>query len=340
MDDKSDNGSLGGKARAQLLSPEQRSEIARKAAESRWYSDSPTVLCAGDLKLGGVVIPCYVTVEGQRLISGRAMQEALRLVGEESPTGTEKPGSRLTRLLNNKKLKPLIYKDKSPDHFSPVRVRWLGRTINGFNGEMLADICEGMLEARAEGKVKTARQAIIAAQCEILLRGFARVGIRALIDEATGYQALRPADALKAYLEQILKKELSPWIKHFPDEFYENIYRLKGWTWPGMSKNRYSVVGHYTRNLIYRRLAPGLQEEFDKRNPKDDSGNRRHKNFQWFDEPGERLFAQQMFTVLALQRACLRKVGNKWNAFLKMMDDVLPKKGTTLPLFPDPEDDS
>jgi len=340
MEDNENIGSIGGRVRAQLLSRERRIEIARQGADKRWHGESPKVLCAGELKLGGVVIPCYVTVEGQRLISGRAMQEALRLVSEENPTGTEKPGSRLTRLLNNKKLKPLIYKDKSPDHFSPVLIRWQGRTINGFNGEMLADICEGMLQARAEGLLITARQEIVSAQCEVLLRGFARVGIAALIDEATGYQAIRPAEALKAYLETILKKELSPWLKHFPDEFYENIYRLKEWPWPGMSKNRYSVVGHYTTNVIYQRLAPGLQEEFEKLNPKDEKGKRKHKNFQWFDEPGERLFAQQMFTVLSLQRAALRRSGNKWHAFLRMMDEILPKKGTTLPMFPELEDGS
>jgi hypothetical protein len=43
---------------------------------------------------------------------------------------------------------------------------------------------------------------------------------------------------------------VAAWVKKFPDEFYENIYKLKGWRWPGMSKNRYSVVGHYTNNLV------------------------------------------------------------------------------------------
>jgi hypothetical protein len=57
-----------------------------------------------------------VTEDGQRLISGRGMQEALRLV-DDSPSGNQKPGSRMTRLLNNKKLKDLIYKGKSADHF-------------------------------------------------------------------------------------------------------------------------------------------------------------------------------------------------------------------------------
>ena len=51
------------------------------------------------------------------------------------------------------------------------------------------------------------------------------------------------------------RKELAAWVKKFPDEFYENIYKLKDWTWPGMSKNRFSVVGHYTDNPVFERMA-------------------------------------------------------------------------------------
>lgn len=65
---------------------------------------------------------------------------------------------------------------------------------------------------------------------------------------------------------------MAAWVKRFPDEFYENVYRLKGWTWPGMSKNRYSVVGHYTNGVIFERLAPGLKDELNCRNPKDEKG--------------------------------------------------------------------
>lgn len=166
----------------------------------------------------------------------------------------------------------------------------------------------------------------------MLMRAFARIGIAGLIDEATGYQNIRPADALKAYLEQILKKELSSWVKRFPDEFYENIYKLKDWSWPGMMKNRYSVVAHYTNDLIYERLAPGLREELERRNPMQENGSRKSKHHQWFDDDGEKLFSQQMFTVLALQRACLNKGGDKWEHFLSMVNEVLPKKGSTMHL--------
>lgn len=326
-----ENGKNGGDVRAELLSPERRIEIAKKGADARWHGNTPEVLCDGILDLGGIKIPCYVTTDGQRLISGRAMQEALRLV-DETPTGREKPGSRLTRLLNNKTLKPLIYKGKSVDHFSPVKMRWQGKIINGHNAEMLADICEGILEARLTGKLKTARQEIVAAQCQILHSAFSRVGIAALIDEATGYQKIRPADSLRAYLAQILKDELAAWYQKFPDEFYENIYKLKGWPWSGMEKNRYSVVGTYTKQF-YRRLAFGLNEEFDRRNPKDAKGNRKHKNHEHLNDAGEKLFSQQMFTVIQLQRACIRKpIKNKWGAFLELMDEVLPEKENTLSL--------
>lgn len=71
------------------------------------------------------------------------------------------------------------------------------------------------------------------------IRSFAKVGIIAVIDEVTGYQGIRPQQALQAYLEKLIRKELAAWAKKFPDEFYENIYKLEGWPWQGMSKSHY-----------------------------------------------------------------------------------------------------
>ena len=336
--------SNGGVARDKVLSSEKKSEIAKMGAEARWNKELPEILCEGVLNLGVVSIPCFVTHDGQRLISGRGMQEALRLVDPELPESGQKPGSRMTRLLNNKKLNPLIFKGKTQDHFLPIKARWKGQSINGHNAEMLADICEGMLEARRSLKGGLSeRQRIIADQCEMLLRAFAKVGITALVDEATGYQKLRPADGLRTIFDQILRKDLASWFKRFPDEYYENIYKLKGWTWPGMAKNRYSIVGHYTNDLIYERLVPGLKEEFDRRNPKNKKGRRAHLNQQWLDDDGSKLFSQQMFTVLAIQRSCLNKAGDKWKKFMSIVDEILPKKGVSVQLdlaMPDEEPSS
>jgi len=57
----------------------------------------------------------------------------------------------------------------------------------GYNASVLADICDVILAARSAGLLMP-RQRALADHCEILLRAFARTGIDALIDEATGYQ--------------------------------------------------------------------------------------------------------------------------------------------------------
>jgi hypothetical protein len=333
MEPLSNKQANGGIARDEALSDKEKSQIAKMGAEARWSKEVPEILCEGVLKLGTLSVPCYVTHDGQRLISGRGMQEALRLVDAEVPASGQKPGSRMTRLLNNNKLKPLIFKAKKPDHFLPIRARWKGISISGYNAEMLADICDGMLEARKKiGNKLTMRQVIVADQCEILMRAFAKVGITALVDEATGYQKLSPADGLRTIFDQILRKDLAAWFKRFPDEYYENIYHLKGWVWPGMGKNRYTVVAHYTNDLIYERMVPGLKDEFKRRNPRNEKGVKAGKDHQLLDETGDKLFAQQMFTVLSIQRACLKKTKNKWTQFMQMMNEILPKRGSSIQL--------
>jgi P63C domain len=79
--------------------------------------------------------------------------------------------------------------------------------------------------------------------------------------------------------------------KKFPDEFYQEMFRLKGWPWQGMSINRPQVVGYYTRDIVYARLAPGIVEELERRNPKDDKGERRGRHHQLLtDDIGIRLW--------------------------------------------------
>jgi hypothetical protein len=73
-----------------------------------------------------------------------------------------------------------------------------------------------------------AQQSHIADQCELLVRGFARVGIIALVDEATGYQYERKRRDLAQILVAFIEKELQPWVKTFPDEYYAQLFRLRG----------------------------------------------------------------------------------------------------------------
>lgn len=71
---------------------------------------------------------------------------------------------------------------------------------------MLVDIADGILEARSHIKLSP-RQEIIADQCEILIRSFAKVGIIALVDEATGYQKVRE-ETLQTILKLYISNEI------------------------------------------------------------------------------------------------------------------------------------
>ena len=283
----------------------------------------------GTIKIGDLEIPCYVTDEGERVLSGRGMQEALRLVDEEAPASGQKPGSRMDRLLGQKSLKPLLYKHKPLDHFDPIKIKHSGKSINGFRAQVLADICEAMLEARDQGLCDSPRRQTIAKQCEILLRGFARVGIIALVDEATGYQEAREKQALAAIFDAYLRKELAAWTKRFPPEFYKEIFRLRGWVWNPSSVKRPSVIAKYTNDLVYERLAPGILDELQRLNPKDDKGRRKHKHHQWLTEDiGHPALTQQIHTLMAFMRA-----STTWDRFYRAVQRSLPKKNEAIQLM-------
>jgi hypothetical protein len=77
---------------------------------------SNQIIHEGEITLGETVISCYVLKDGTRVLSGRGMQEALSMV-DEVEEGKQKAGTRLTRYLGQKSLKPFIYKGKELDHF-------------------------------------------------------------------------------------------------------------------------------------------------------------------------------------------------------------------------------
>ncbi len=338
MDEASENKAKGGHARAESLSPEARQKIARKAAKARWAaSDLPIANYVGVLKFGdGLEFPCAVLSNGKRVLTetdfmagmGIYRSGALSVRRKDGESG----GARMPLYLAFKNLVPFIEKHLGEVHPQPLMYRTpKGGVAHGIPAEYIPKVCEIWLDART-ANVLGHRQVTIAAHAEILIRALAQVGIVALVDEATGYQDVRPQQALQKYLEAIIRKELAAWVKRFPDEFYENIYKLKGWTWPGMAKNRFSVVAYYTRDLVYERLAPRVLEELESRSPKNEKGHRQNKLHQWLtDDVGHPLLAQHLHSLIMFQRLAIAS-GFGWHRFVKMVDQVLPRKGSTLEL--------
>jgi hypothetical protein len=336
MESEASGKAKGGFARADALTPQKRAEIAKKAARARW-SDKPvpTATHAGFLDIGGVKIPVFVLEDGTRLISQRGMQTTIGMSTSGGTSGAHRTARIMEKIEDNLSVsKDLSLRMKEPIVFMPPKG---GLSAYGYEATTLIDVCQLIL--RADDKdMLLASQGRYAAAAEIVIRSFAKVGIIAVIDEVTGYQGVRPQDALHVYLQKLVRKELAAWVKRFPDEFYENIYKLKGWRWPGMQKNRYSVVAHYTRDLVYERVAPGLLEELEKKSPPNEKGHRPNKLHQWLSEDvGNPMLAQHLYSLMMFQRLAINS-GFGWNRYVKMVDRVLPKRGATLEI-PFPDDD-
>ena len=330
--EKTEGRAKGGKARAAALTPEERREISRKGGLARSANRGdgtplPVATHKGMLRVGDVEIRCFVLDDGRRVISGRGMTNAIGMKGRGQGIARIS-GLRVINSFENKALSMAI---QNPIEFMGGSPK-VDESSDGFEATVLQDLCESLLQARDAGLLKTEHEIRYGQFADMLIRSFARVGIVALVDEATGFQSERPADALQKYLEMLVSKELAAWVKKFPDEFYENIYKLKGWTWPGMGKNRYSVVGKYTRDLVFERIAPGLLPELEKKSPKNEKGQRPAKLHQWLTRDiGDPMLAQHMHTLVMFQRLAIAN-GDGWKRFVKTVDQVLPKKGTTLEL--------
>lgn len=330
----------GGVERAKKLSPERRSEIARLAALAKKKAGTvlPKAIKSGQLRLGELVIPCCVLDDGRRVLSERGITDAFFPTRPNARQFDLAAGAVLPVFVAQKELTSLIINEYWNGAGSAIRYLDEDRESIGFEASVLPAACEIWLKARQLDLLNKS-QAMRAERAEIVMRALAHIGIVALVDEATGYQEIRPQDALQKYLEAIISKELAVWVKKFPDEFYENIYKLRGWKWTGMSKNRYSVVAHYTRDLVYERMAPGLLRELEEKSPKDGKGNRDNKLHQWLTgDIGDPMLASHIQSILTLQRLAIAN-GWGWTKFMHMVDQVMKKKGDTLDLpFTDPSD--
>src|SRR5882757_558107 len=63
------NRSKGGIARAEALSPNERKQIARKAASVRWEGTLPVATHEGSFNLGNSSISCAVLPNGKRIVT-------------------------------------------------------------------------------------------------------------------------------------------------------------------------------------------------------------------------------------------------------------------------------
>src|ERR1035438_9460104 len=322
--------SMGGKARAEALSPEQRSQIATAAAEARWKA--PKATHKGELPIGGVKIPCAVLENGKRVLSENGITNAM--LGSRSGASkrlkkaAQTDGALLPLFLAPSDLDPLIDEALRGGPLVPITYLDGRNLVRGYDADLLPAVCDIWLKARELGYLQN-EQLDKAQRAEILMRALAHVGITALIDEVTGYQEVRDRVALQKILEKYVKDEWARWTRRFPPEFYRHLFRLKKVPFPpSEGTQKPSYVGHWTNDIVYSRLDPGLLRKLREVNPKTSSGTRARRHHQHLTEDlGVPELQQHLSNVQFLMKSC-----TTWEEFRERLELAAPKCGDTLRL--------
>ena len=238
----------------------------------------------GILPIGGLQLECYVLEDGRRVFAKRGMARALGLKSEG--------GNALLKTLSGKKLGSEIDEELRKNLENPILFDISGADPgHGFEAETLVDVCKAVVRADDAGKL-LASQKPMANQAKAIINALAKVGIAALVDEATGYQTERGPDALRLLVQAYIEKEQREWEKEFPDDFYLTLNKVYG-SDPYIAKasgamviNKPQHFGNFTNKYIYGPLEDGeVLKELQRLNPKiKATGTRKEKLHQFLSK--------------------------------------------------------
>lgn len=316
----------GGKARAESLSVEARSEIASSAAKVRWDREKllPKATHRGEIRIRDIVLPCAVLTDGTRVITELSLNSILGTSGGGKQRQLRKAsGVNWPLALSSKALEPFLPLVFAEGELLPIEYKDGRRKAKGYDAKILPKMCDVWLRAR-DAKVLQDQQLHKALAADMLMRGLAQVGIVALVDEATGYQGQREKDELHQQLGIYLSEEKLTWAKRFPDEFYKQIYRLHEWHWPSDGNKHPGYVGKLTNQLVYECLPKGVLEELRVRNPKKEgSGQRQWKHHQFLsDDIGQNDLRDHLLQLITLMR-----ISKNWPTFIGHFEFAFPTPG-------------
>jgi hypothetical protein len=232
----------------------------------------------GYLEFAGVNIPCAVLENGKRIVSQGGLFQSF-----ERPRKGEVRQEGLPSIIGAKNLLPFL-NERLREKCQPVQYYHTnGKIATGYDAELIPLICDLYLTAQDNGAT-LGSQAGIVQRASLIIRALATIGITALIDEATGYQYDRERDELQKILKAYIREEFLKWQARFPRKFYEEVFRIFGWTFDPMSVKRPGYLGKFTNKYVYEQLPQGVLDELRKKNPTNESGVRKHRHHQFLTD--------------------------------------------------------
>lgn len=317
----------GGKARAESLSKQELSEQGRKAASARW--NLPRTEFEGDLTIPGIVPLSVANLDdGRRVITAKAVLESLGRPWKGSYQRTGLPS-----FFDAKNLEPFIT-DEVRGYLEPIDyISQRGQKITGYDADLLPQVCRVYLDANEAGVIKNKRQAEIVELVRRIYHGLATHGIRRLIDDVTGYTQFKARSELQKILAAYVSPALLPWNPKFPDAFYEQLHRVRGWPYRPGNSHRNSYIGKLTKALIYEPLPNGVIQKLEEKNPYiSEKKGRKYRHFQYLTEEIGNPHLEKQISIVTT----LLTISDSWDEFLKHFSRAFPVRLGLFSLPPPP----
>ncbi len=273
----------------------------------------------GKLDLGGMIIECYHLNDTRRVITQRSFTRTIGIKGKA-------PNDQLITLLDNPTLKTKKIISLKSIITNPIKFKTkAGGTTYGYEGDVLIEYCKAILYARSVGALSGEVAMRYARSCEGFIVACAKVGILALIDEATGYSTDKKRDEYRKIFQEFIREQHREWEKEFPDQFFELIYKL--YDIKKENNNHPQFFGNFIRKYVYEPLANSkgaILEMLDEKNPVVYSvGGRKYKMHQFLsDEVGVDALRSHIQQIIGIARAASKK-----DSFDRLFKKAFPKIG-------------
>jgi P63C domain len=319
-----DKQSLGGIARANALTPEERSAIARSGALARHGKTLPKAIAEGIVQIGNARLACAVLDDEKntRVFTQEGFLTAIGRAGKaKGGEGASIDGK--AAFLRATNLKPFISDDLIAStrslEFTPHRGPGYQGKAYGYAASLLPNVCWVYQDAMTAGKL-TQKQQHIGEACRALLKALSNKAIEDLVDEATGFGDAKKRDYILKILEKYISPERLPYVQVFDTEFYRIVFRLNGWPFNPEKSARPSVLGHWTNN-IYDRTVPGFKGAVHSKVKRNAKGRPTEQMTRYMtDKEGKERLRQVLEGVKAIGRISKDK-----NDFWEKMDIAYPK---------------
>lgn len=164
--------------------------------------------------------------------------------------------------------------------------------------DVIPELASEVIRQAIAGTLSQQRRFLIE-PCLAIQYSLSKLGIAALIDEATGYQYHRAPDYLQNLFDKLIRESASDWERRFHPDFYEAIYGLFGWQY-NPAKPKPFIVGKITLEWVYEPVfPPEILVEIKERQGSD-------KMHQWLTkEGGLQLMEKQRDAVMMIARSSI-----------------------------------